>query len=406
MSGSGSQLHPTEPVDPQTLQRLQLLIWEPDGSARQLELEPGTLTIGRAGAEVDIPLADPAVSRQHASLFVDEVVELRDEGSSNGTFVGGNRATPKRHVTLALDEPVVVGATTLIVRRGGVPTTTVPAGGTAFISSAVRSLVNKIAGLHSSVFIVGETGTGKSMLARSLHERRKATGPLVEIHCRGAEPETLRREFEPDGVFARARAGTLVIDELNAMPLALQDRFVAILDAQESAPAADRPRIIVTTRVAPSDAIRLGTLRKELRYRLAAVNVTLSPLRERLDEVPAIAQALLDTMVEEHRVAGRRFAPDAVSWLGKQAWPGNLRELEATVRAALIGGSDRDVTVADLTALQTDAVPEPDGERERIVAALAACGGNQSAAAKMLGISRGTLVNRVRRYGLARPRSR
>lgn len=399
---SDRPLQPTKPVSDPPTDRLELLIWEPHGTTHQRELSFGSFSIGRAGGDVAIPIDDPAVSRRHAVLVVDEVIEIRDEGSSNGTFVQGEALQPGRHVAVAIDEPIVVGGTTLIVRRASAST-----GEHAeewlehLLPRSARSLIKKIAGLDSTLLIVGETGTGKTALAHSLHRRRRSPGEVVTL-----DPDGEVLDVTDGSVMARAEGGTLLIEELSALPLPVQDALVVALDGHAKRKDRGRPRIIATSRVKPADAVALGTLRKELRYRLAAVNIALAPVRERGDEIAELVLGLLDKLRKELGAQAKRPSPEALDFIVDQAWPGNLRELEAALRGVLLAEGPTDFGVEALAEHVGDVVPQGSSEREQIVAALASCGGNQSAAAKLLGISRGTLVNRIRRYGLARPRSR
>ena len=399
---------PTEPLDPGEPdaggQRFRLLVWEPAGGARERVLEPGVFTIGRLGADVDIEVDDPAVSRVHARLFVDEQLEIEDAGSFNGTFVARQRIAPRRHVSFALEEPVVLGGTTIVVRRSSARPE--PAPESVFVPAKVQSLLRQVAGTRWAVLIVGETGTGKTRVAADLHAASGARGQRFVVSCRGASEERLVEGlFGADGdggAWTRARGGTLVIEDVTEMPMAVQARLVGRLDRPD---AEDDPRVVATSRVGPAEALRLGILRKDLRYRLGAVTIVLPPLRDRSD-TPAVAGAMLDQVLAARGLPARQLSDDAYAWIAGQAWPGNLHELASVLRAAALTSDGGRITVDVLEGAAEDVVPKAESERERVVAALAKCAGNQSAAARLLGISRGTLVKRIRDFGIARPRKR
>jgi DNA-binding NtrC family response regulator len=298
-----------------------------------------------------------------------------------------------------------------------------------------------IARSNISVLILGETGVGKEIVAEMVHRLSpRAHKPLVRLNC-GAFTETLlaselfgyeRGAFtgadrSRAGLLESADEGTIFLDEIGELPLALQPKLLRVLEGGEVLRVgAVRPKhidvrfVCATHRDLEAEAER-GTFRKDLYFRLAAHTEVVVPLRERPAEIAELARGLLVEAASAAGVPTPDVEPDAMLLLERYAWPGNVRELRNVLQRALLLSQGGAVSVAHLPAdrltMRTAAAPQPTDasalhlalqahERQRIVAELERCGGNQTHAARALGMSRGTLLARMDAFGLTRPRKR
>ena len=323
----------------------------------------------------------------------------------------------------------------------------------------VFKAIGKAAASPHSVLVTGESGTGKELVARILHESGpRATGPFVAVNAAAIPAELLEAtlfghargaftgatESQP-GKFQAAAGGTLFLDEVGEMPLALQAKLLRVLQEKEFYPlGASRQvrvdaRIVAATNRTLEDEVRAGRFRSDLYYRLHVLTIDLPPLRERQEDIPALASALLARHAREGSIPACTLSDEALTWLTGYTFPGNVRELEnMLLRAAtfatgqqirrtdLLGptGTDRRATggqeepFADLLRRRLEPVVrnygEPrrgaksdlhalvTGEVERVVIELALerTGGNQVKAARLLGINRNTLKRKIDGYGL------
>jgi DNA-binding NtrC family response regulator len=285
-----------------------------------------------------------------------------------------------------------------------------------------RRLLDQVAAASSTtvpVLIVGETGTGKRLVARTIHQRAARTqAPILAYDCKALPPEILERELfgasngSTGPTPLRVTDGsTLLIGDVLDLPRDLQARLAASLDG--------RARLIATTTGDPEAALKAERLRPDLYYALTTLVLRLRPLRERLDELPLIAQHLL----ERANLRGDRqrdgFSPSALEALAAYDWPGNLRELARVVDDAHGRGVDDVVQVEDIPAAirghlggAYNPPPRPTGpaplkemltvvERRLIERALVRAGNNKSKAAKLLGINRPFLYRRIKELGIA-----
>ena len=308
--------------------------------------------------------------------------------------------------------------------------------------SAVREQVGRLlahqksAGRLPLILILGETGTGKGLLARAIHRASvRASGPFVAVNC-AAIPETLLEAelfgFErgaftdarqgKQGLFQSAHGGTVFLDEIGATPVALQAKLLTALEERTI-------RRLGSTRSEPLDvwilaatsedlltATRERRFRDDLYHRLSGMTISLPPLRERGADIVALAEHFLSRLCAEYGLPPKRLAPDARVMLQTYAWPGNVRELANLMERVAVLSDGALVTGADLD-IRTESVPpmgrQPSGdadrslreavgdfERSQLLAALESAGGNLSRAAALLGIPRNTLRYRLEKHGL------
>jgi DNA-binding NtrC family response regulator len=276
--------------------------------------------------------------------------------------------------------------------------------------------------------VVGESGSGKELVARALHDGgTRARRPFVAINCAAIPEALLERELfgatrgaftgadrDHPGLFRRADRGTVLLDEIGDMPLALQAKLLRVL--QEGAVRAvgdleERPidvRVIAATHRDLDILVAENRFRADLRWRLEVLVLRVPPLRERVDDLPVLAARLIERLVARCGVAPARLDPDATERLAVYAWPGNVRELESALARALLRARDGVIRAGDLdvgiAGAARDARPadnRPQGlEKSMIEDALRAARGNVTAAAVRIGWSRQALYRRMHALGL------
>lgn len=422
-------------------------------------LRRGAMVIGR-GQEADIRIDSGAVSRRHARLFVDERVRIEDCGSRNGTFVRGAALAPGALAEVTPSDLVELGASVSLVVQARLAARP-DAGAEPYLGDLER-LIPRIAKSAISVVIAGETGTGKEVLAKRLHaESPRGAGPWVAINCAAVSEALLESELfgyergaftgaaqSKVGLLEAAHGGTLFLDEVGEMPPALQAKLLRVLEQREVLPVGStRPRaidvrVLAATHRDLAEEVRAGRFRRDLWFRLNGITVTAPPLRSRPAEIEPLArQFAAEAARESGYSAVPRFSPEALAALRGHLWPGNIRELKNVVRRAVVLAARGEIhpehlwlepwapagsapaPSAPAPSAPAPSAPAPSApapaaagpalrselrevERQRIVEALEACGGNQSRAAKVLQIARGTLIARMEEYGLSRPRKR
>jgi two-component system response regulator AtoC len=344
----------------------------------------GEVVIG-SGRDADVRIDDASIARRHALLSLGTRTRIKDLGA--GTRVADRALEAGEWIDLWPGDVIDVGQVMLIAMRGEAP---VVHGGDAM--ARAERLLERVAPTDLGVVIEGETGVGKEVFAERLHARsRRAAGPFLRTNCRGAAPALLEREL--GDLIARAAGGSLFLDQIGELPTGLQARLLGALRDVRVITATDRDL---------HAEVAAGRFRRDLHYQLNGVTLHVPPLRERAAEIGKLARAFLAR-------TGRGLTPEAIARLEQHRWPGNIRELKNVLdSAALIAPTDV-VDAEHLSLRPAPAEPAAPGvdeqERQRIVAALEACGGNQTRAAHTLGISRGTLLARIKLYGIKRPRS-
>jgi two-component system, NtrC family, response regulator AtoC len=307
--------------------------------------------------------------------------------------------------------------------------------GTSPAIQKVRELLARIGDSTASVLITGESGTGKEVVARALHERSsgKRSGPLVAVNC-AAMPETLleselfghaRGAFTDartarTGLFVQANGGTLLLDEIGEMPLALQPKLLRALQERVVRPVGGDEevpfdvRLVATTNRDLESAIEEGRFREDLYFRVNVINVKLPPLRARGGDILLMAQHFIDHYAAqtEKRVAG--LSPAAAARLMDYAWPGNVRELQNCIERAIAVTEFERIAVDDLPEKirryqrshvlvasddPAELVPLEEVERRYILRVMEATGGNKTHAAQILGLTRKTLYRKLEEYG-------
>jgi DNA-binding NtrC family response regulator len=397
-----------------------LVLMMPGGA--QVALRAG-LSIGQT-AENDVVIDDPCVSRRHCLIERDAAgLMVRDLGSKNGTYVNEVRVPS---APLRAGGVLTVGRTRLRVVQEEARRS--PLVGGSAPMRALRRRIEVLAPTALPLLIVGETGTGKELVARALHDGSGRTGPFVALNCGAIAAELVESELfghergaftgatqKRQGVFQEADRGTLFLDEIGELPLGLQPRLLRALEVGAVRPVGAtreqrvQARVIAATHVDLEDAVRTGRFREDLYYRLCGDVLRTPPLRERPEDIGELAECLL-----ADEGAGAVLDGDALAALAGYVWPGNVRELRNVLRrAAVLAGPT--IGAADL-ALRPVLPPVVAGaagetlriadrsfldlEREILTRALQRSGGNKRAAAHALGIPKSTLCDKAKRYGI------
>jgi two-component system, NtrC family, response regulator HydG len=296
------------------------------------------------------------------------------------------------------------------------------------------STLKLVAPSDATVLISGETGTGKELVASALHhESGRRTASFVKVNCAALNENLLESELfgheegaftgavaRRKGCFEQADGGTLFLDEIGDMSLPTQTKILRVLQEGElnrlggSETIHVDVRLLAATHKDLQEMIKKGTFRQDLFFRLSVVPVTLPPLRERWSDIPELAALFLERYAVKNRKDLKGFHPEVMRILMHFAWPGNIRELENTVERAVILCQGEQITVQELSPQvlsgethsqeqKTQPVSTPtlrDMEREMIRATLAENNGNKSKSAKILGIARQTLLNKIKEYDI------
>ncbi|HEY8039835.1 MAG TPA: sigma 54-interacting transcriptional regulator [Polyangiaceae bacterium] len=420
---------------------LDLVVVDGPSRGATASITTGTARVGAAAGN-DLTLADPTVSRVHCELVTrGDAIVLRDCGSTNGTWVEGVRL---RDGDVPPGAIVRIGASAFRVDVGDEPAFVELSGRSAFgelvgTSLEMRRLyavLERVAPTDATVLVEGETGTGKDVLARSLHAASpRASGPFVAVDC-GAIPESLieselfghvRGAFtgatsDRKGVFEEADGGTLFLDEIGEMPLALQPKLLRAIESRSvrrvgaSTARAIDVRIVAATNRPLARCVNEGSFREDLYYRLAVVALSLAPLRTRRDDIPLLARHFYRALAGAD--AGE-LPQDFVARLGGRSWPGNVRELrnfiERSVSLGLVDArparTSRPPPAAPLPSLDgMMALKLPLKEARQawvesfesvyVRDLLRQAGGNVTRAAERAGVSRRFLQRMIARLGI------
>ena len=296
----------------------------------------------------------------------------------------------------------------------------------------IGRLIERVAGSGASVLLLGESGTGKEVLAQGLHAASRRSGKFVAINC-AAIPETLLESelfgYEKGaftgatkttlGKIETANGGTLMLDEIGDLPHSLQAKLLRFLQERTIERLGGRHEVPVDVRVVGAThqdlraQIKAGQFREDLYYRLAEIVVTIPPLRERNGDAVLLAHAFLRRFAQEQRRGNLSLSEDAIRAIEAHAWPGNVRELLNCIKRAAIMADGARVTAEDIgldlpqaddsapAASDIDLRTVREGaERQAIVTALARSNGNVVRASELLGVSRPTLYDLMRRLGI------
>ncbi len=290
--------------------------------------------------------------------------------------------------------------------------------------------IEKVAPADATVLVLGESGTGKELMARSLHGlSNRNDGPFVAINCAAIPENLLESELfgyekgaftgavkTTPGKIETASGGTLFLDEVGDLPMPLQAKLLRFLQERVIERVGGRKEIPVDVRVVcathkdPKALIGEGDFREDLYYRISEITIRIPPLRERSGDVLLLARSFLDRFSKQHGNKIQSFSKDALAALEGYRWPGNVRELENRVKRAVIMAEGKQITARDLE-LGNEASEEDSqtfdlreireqAERQAILRAMSHVGGKISQAAELLGVSRPTMYDLLKKYSL------
>ena len=303
----------------------------------------------------------------------------------------------------------------------------------------LREQIAMAAPTNGRVLVFGENGTGKELVARTVHAlSRRHAGPFIEVNCAAIPEELIESELfghvrgaftnavsDRRGKFEAADGGTIFLDEIGDMSLKTQAKVLRALQEQVVEPVGSTQRIKVDARVIAATnkdlptAIRSGEFREDLYFRLAVIPIFVPPLRERQEDIAVLAEYFMAGFAKEYGRRPKVFAADAVALFQRYAWPGNVRELRNLIERLVIMASGDTITASDLAfldlgAVTADAAPSAGAgplmllhdardrfEREYILRALAEQHGNMSRTAEVLGVERSNLYRKMRAFGIA-----
>jgi transcriptional regulator with GAF, ATPase, and Fis domain len=421
----------------------------------------GRLMIGR-GEDCDVVIDTPQVSRQHAILHTAGTIRLEDLGSTNGTRVHDRWLGARESIAVAPGDVIEIGAVILVLQRrlgaakpiAAATAAIAEAGEPIVIDPAMRALyrvAERVAAGNIPVLILGETGSGKELVAERIERLSPRHGkPFLRLNCAALSEHLLESELfghtrgaftgaiqAKTGLLASASGGTVFLDELGELPLAIQAKLLRVLEDGHVRPVgALRPmpvdvRFIAATNRDLDAEVAAGRFREDLYFRVAAMPLVVPPLRERPSEIEPLAAAFLRRAAERSGRDVPALSEAARAVLAQHRFPGNVRELRLMMERAVLlcpgatiepehlslprlgGGS---APLAPAPALGASAAPGAavgenadalragGDERARVIAALERCHGNQTRAARLLGMARSTLVKKIERYQLPRPR--
>jgi DNA-binding NtrC family response regulator len=415
--------------------RCKLEVVRGPDAGQSVEVDQERIRVG-TGPLNDLVLEDRTVSRVHAEIELSERgYRLRDLGSRNGLWVGGLRVSDcylRPGTMLGIGKNEVAFH---VLGEGAQIAIAPEASFGRLIGQSVpmRSLfatLRRVAQSNTTVLITGESGTGKDLAAEAIVlEGARAASPFVVVDCGALVPTLVEAELfghergaftgaveARAGAFERANGGTVFLDEIGELPLSIQPKLLRALESREvrrvgaNRPVAIDVRVLAATHRALAAEVNRGSFRSDLYYRLAVVEVTMPPLRERLADVPLLVARILEDLGRDPREVSQATLSDLMAY----AWPGNVRELRNFVERAV--AMDEAPPPGDL-AVAGEGPPIVDHrlpfgeakqkivesfERSYVEILLAAHGGNVSAAARAARMDRMHLYKLAERYGVFR----
>jgi transcriptional regulator with GAF, ATPase, and Fis domain len=408
-----------------SLPEIRIVVLRGRDRGRALRVEHEEVVVGTA-ATANLQLTDETVSRHHATFRITtRGILVTDLDSTNGTRIG-NRRIASAYVEAG--ETVDVGGTRLRIERQRGRVELPLSGATRFGTLLGRSVaarrlfsqLEQVASADVTVLLLGESGVGKDVSAQALHEiGARAGGPFIVFDCGAAAASVIESELfghekgaftgaldRRNGAFQEAHGGTLFLDEIGELPRELQPKLLRAIDRREVRPVgSDRTRAVDVRIIAATNRnlrveVNNGAFREDLFYRLNAFPIEVPPLRERIDDIPMLADHFWRTFTGDHEGG---VPPELLPELTGQRWPGNVRELRHRVEQLALLRTREPVP---------DVPPRRPGYREAKAAALdafevgflnellARAGGNVSEAARLASMDRVHLSKLLRKHGL------
>jgi transcriptional regulator with PAS, ATPase and Fis domain len=432
-----------------------------NGMSVDIRLGLKEIRIGRS-KEADLLLPDPSVSRLHARIFRVGNHYFLSDNSKNGTFVDGKRISQ-----LQLEGGVVfrIGPYQIHFSRegklqpGSEPPTVVPGSapdhphpyhrpaprntspatlGILGQSTVIHKLIDnihKIAVSDFPVLIEGETGSGKELVSRGIHDSSgRKDGPFVVVNCGAISPELIESELfghekgaftgataQRRGAFEIAHNGTIFLDEIGELPLRLQPKLLRVLEQKEIKRVGGNESILVDARVLAATNRNLvkevsgKNFREDLYYRVSTITLLVPPLRERREDILPIAMHFLEDLASRGNRPVPELSGPASEFLSSHDWPGNVRELRNAIQRAVVMGEGSTLGPRDFAFLLPSNPASPNvvadqslsrweqAEKTNILAELSRQKGNKTRTARELGIAKSTLFEKLKKYGIRTP---
>jgi len=411
--------------------RLKLRIREPEKNPREYLVLQEVTTLGKSPSS-DLKMDDPFCSDTHAKLIVKGGrIILFDLNSKNGSFLNGvkiKEADLEEGMKLRLGQTEIEAV--LVSEEKKVAAIKADSFGPMVGSSSkmaeLYQLIQQVAPTDATVCIFGETGTGKELVARALHDlspRRlknwvalncgAISGDLIESELFGHEKGAFTGAYQQrKGAFEQAQGGTLFLDEIGELPIDLQPKLLRVLETGKFRRVGGNQeyttdlRVVCATHRDISRLVSEGKFREDLFFRLYVFPLFLPPLRERREDILKLAEYFLKDMSPSSKKS--RLHPDAVRFLERQEWKGNIRELKNSIQRAVVLSKNGEIGVDELTLPKFPASADSPNtsnleqlERELIEREIRSNGGNRIAVAKALGIAKSTLYEKLKKYGIA-----
>ena len=452
-----------------------------DSMTVEVRLGLKEIRIGR-GREADLQLPDRSVSRFHARIYrFGNRYFLADLGSRNGTHVNGKQITqlplddgqtftigPYRihflwpaGAPLQSEEPTVApgtpppsppaapaasAATTTFTEAASAPvqkranieheTLNATTFGMVGESQPIRKLIEMIRRVGPSdaaVLIEGETGSGKELVARGLHNSSsRSYRPFIVVNCGAISPELIESELfghergsftgataQRRGAFELAHNGTIFLDEIGELPYTLQPKLLRALEQKEIKRVGGNETLLADTRILAAtnrnlkEEVAKKTFREDLYFRIGAIGISAPPLRERREDIAPLSKHFMALLSAGFTRPAPALSPAALDILVSHDWPGNVRELRNAIQRAMVMAEGEELTAADFSFLRasshTAAEQETSqgltrweqAERTNILAELSRQGGNKTRTAKVLGIAKSTLFEKLKKYEIS-----
>ncbi|MBF0105077.1 MAG: sigma 54-interacting transcriptional regulator [Deltaproteobacteria bacterium] len=436
-----------EPSDKIRITRPVLFINDVKTGQRIQKIKTNCIVIGTAD-DCDVILKDDFVSKKHVELRQSDAgFRVIDLGSTNGTLVRGAQI---KECYVREKEEIMIGKSQITIHfekeseSDLVPSTEPVFCGIVGESQAMRLLFNKIqkvAETDMTALVQGETGTGKELVARAIHDlSARRNNPFVVINCGAIAATLIENELfghergaftgadtRRVGAFEQSDQGTLFLDEIGELPLSLQSKVLRVLEYQTLRRLGGQGEIKVNVRIIAAthqnlkSMIARGLFREDLFYRLFVLPLEIPPLRARIEDIGVLAACFLKALSGGQNMT---IEEQSIEKLKAHVWPGNVRELKNTMMRALafcdgVSIKPDDIQIVSMSLADKSFVNPPDVddadeeqakklaqrekkifERERIVNALAACGGDKGRAAKALGMGRSTLFKKLKEYDI------
>jgi two-component system response regulator AtoC len=431
-----------------------------DGQFSTHELTGTDVVIGR-GEGCDVVIDHKSLSRRHAVFRPGLSPTVQDLGSTNGTLVGGEVRHGGEPVALGRGEGFRIGPFSFVIVGSAQVERSVSLTGSDLLRvidptpTAIPRMVRDFAASAASVLILGETGVGKEVLASTIHGLSARTGEMTRINCAALTESLLESELfghekgaftgagaQKVGLIEAAHQGTVFLDEVGELPLGIQAKLLRAVEHREilrlgsTRPIAIDVRFIAATNRDLPAEVAAGRFRRDLYFRLDGVTLVIPPLRERRGLIGPLALRFLEAAQPRDASKPVRLGADVLTALEAYGWPGNVRELKAVIERAIVlarggdvavkhlqfarspGGSTPPATAPAPASVPPASIPPPAADagsevlddearadRDRVLKALDDCAGNQTRAAKQLGMSRTAFVTKLRIYRIPRPRT-